>query len=79
MLITELKEKVKEFKLIPGTGGAFEIEVNGDLIDSKLKTGQFPDENWVLDTVRKKASEHRLRIVDCGLRIPIRNPAGHPS
>ena len=53
--MTELKNDVKQFTLIPGTGGCFEIKVNGELIYSKLKTGQFPDENWVLDTVRKKA------------------------
>jgi selenoprotein W-related protein len=54
-LLTELKDNVKQFTLIPGTGGCFEIKVNGELIYSKLKTGQFPDENWVLDTVKKKA------------------------
>jgi selenoprotein W-related protein len=53
-LLTELKDSVKQFTLIPGTGGCFEITVNGELIYSKLKTGQFPDENWVLDTVKKK-------------------------
>jgi selenoprotein W-related protein len=46
---------VKQYTLIPGTGGCFEIKVNGELIYSKLKTGEFPDENWVLDMVRKKA------------------------
>lgn len=38
-------------KLIPSGGGAFEIKLNGDLVYSKLKTGKFPDEKWVLDTV----------------------------
>jgi hypothetical protein len=27
------------------------VSLNGDLIYSKLKTGQFPDEQWVIDTV----------------------------
>jgi selenoprotein W-related protein len=45
---------VKEFTLVPGTGGCFEITVDGKLIYSKLKTDEFPDENWVLDTLRKK-------------------------
>jgi selenoprotein W-related protein len=38
-------------KLIPSSGGCFEIRVNGDLVYSKLKTGTFPDEQWVLDAV----------------------------
>ena len=53
-LLTELKNDLKQYTLVPGTGGCFEITVNGELIYSKLKTGQFPDENWVLDTLRKK-------------------------
>jgi hypothetical protein len=27
------------------------LTVNGDLLYSKLKTGKFPDEKWVLDAV----------------------------
>lgn len=45
------KQKIRDLKLIPSSGGCFELTVNGDLIYSKLKTGKFPDENWVLETV----------------------------
>jgi selenoprotein W-related protein len=41
-------------KLIPSGGGCFEITINGELIYSKLKTGKFPDEKWVVDTLAKK-------------------------
>lgn len=37
--------------MIPGGGGCFELSLNGDLIYSKLKTGKFPDEKWVLEAV----------------------------
>jgi hypothetical protein len=30
------------------------VTVNGELIYSKLETGKFPDEKWVLDAVGKK-------------------------
>ena len=30
-------------KLIPSGGGAFEIRVKGELIYSKLETGEWPD------------------------------------
>jgi selenoprotein W-related protein len=35
-------------------GGCFEVTVDGDLIYSKLKTGQFPDEQAVMDQVAAK-------------------------
>lgn len=50
-LLTAYKQQIQEMKLIPSGGGAFELKVNGDLIYSKLKTGKFPDEKWVLETV----------------------------
>jgi selenoprotein W-related protein len=37
--------------LIPSGGGCFELSVNGDLIYSKLKTGQFPDEQEMVEKV----------------------------
>ena len=43
--------KIDELKLIPSDGGCFELKINGDLIYSKLKTGEFPDEQWALDAV----------------------------
>jgi selenoprotein W-related protein len=52
-LLTTYKQQINEFKLIPGGGGCFEISINGDLIYSKLKTGKFPEEKWVLDSVKK--------------------------
>jgi len=41
-------------KLVPSGGGCFEISLDGDLIYSKLKTGKFPDEQWVLDAVKAR-------------------------
>ena len=39
---------------MPGSGGCFELSVNGELIYSKLKTGQFPDEQVMLAEVGKR-------------------------
>ena len=52
-LLTAYKQQINEFKLIPGAGGCFEISLNGELIYSKLKTGKFPEDKWVLDSVKK--------------------------
>jgi selenoprotein W-related protein len=43
-----------EPKLIPSGGGAFEIHVNGELIHSKLETGEWPDFDAIAQQVRKK-------------------------
>ncbi|MBM3995639.1 MAG: SelT/SelW/SelH family protein [Planctomycetes bacterium] len=53
-LLSEYKQKIKDLKLIPSGGGCFEVKVNGDLLYSKLKTGQFPDEQAMLEAVGKR-------------------------
>ena len=50
-LLAAYKQQIQEMKLIPSSGGCFEFKINGDLIYSKLKTGQFPEEKWVLEAV----------------------------
>jgi selenoprotein W-related protein len=49
--LTTYKQQISDLKLIPSGGGCFEISINGDLIYSKLKTGKFPEEKWVLEAV----------------------------
>lgn len=43
--------QVESLKLVPDRGGCFEVSLNGDLIYSKLKTGEFPDEVRIVGTV----------------------------
>jgi len=43
-----------EPKLIPSGGGAFEIRVNGELLHSKLETGEWPDFDAIAKQVKKK-------------------------
>jgi selenoprotein W-related protein len=50
-LLSAYKQKIKEMKLIPSSGGCFEVSLNGDVVYSKLQAGKFPDEQWVLETV----------------------------
>jgi selenoprotein W-related protein len=52
-LLTTYKQKITELKLIPASGGAFELSLNGDLVYSKLKTGIFPDEEKMVEAVGK--------------------------
>jgi selenoprotein W-related protein len=41
-------------KLIKSGGGAFEIRVNGELIHSKLDTGEWPDFDAIARQVKSK-------------------------
>jgi selenoprotein W-related protein len=43
--------------LIPSDGGAYEIRVDGDLIYSKLETGQHADPPVILDLFKKHIKE----------------------
>jgi len=52
--ILALKQRIGSLKLMPSGGGAFEISVNGQKIYSKLETGEFPDFNAILKSVKAK-------------------------
>jgi len=51
--ILELGERIKSLTLIPSSGGAFEIRANGKLLHSKLDTGEWPDFDAIVTTVKK--------------------------
>ncbi|MCP5518387.1 MAG: SelT/SelW/SelH family protein [Verrucomicrobiales bacterium] len=51
--ILEFKFSLSALKLIPSTGGVFEIRVNGRRVYSKKATGQFPDPDAVVRDVRR--------------------------
>lgn len=56
-LLTTFKQKIKDLKLIPASGGCFELTVNGELVYSKLQTGKFPDEEALLDLLDKRSGK----------------------
>jgi len=50
-LLNTYKQNIRSLKLVPSSGGCFELSMNGDLVYSKLKTGKFPEEQWAIETV----------------------------
>jgi selenoprotein W-related protein len=46
--------QIESLELVPDRGGCFEVSVNGDLIYSKLKTGDFPDESRMVGVIGKQ-------------------------
>ncbi len=43
-VLDEYKTGLGEVALVPSSGGAFEVLVDGTTLYSKLETGKFPDE-----------------------------------
>ncbi len=50
-LVSNLKQKIESLALEPGGGGRFEVLVDGELVYSKLATGEFPDDDEILRQV----------------------------
>jgi len=53
-ILSTFKQKIQNLKLVPAGGGCFEVTLNGDLVYSKLKTGQFPDEQSIVEAVQSR-------------------------
>jgi selenoprotein W-related protein len=51
--ILELGERIESLTLVPSSGGAFEIRANGQLIHSKLDSGDWPDFDAVVSAIKK--------------------------
>lgn len=50
-MLDVLGSRVTDFKLVPSRGGCFELTVDGELIHSKLKTGVFPENEALAETL----------------------------
>ncbi|TMW74070.1 SelT/SelW/SelH family protein [Alteribacter natronophilus] len=42
-MLSHFRHDVEKLELIPASGGAFEVTVNGKKLYSKLDSGEFPD------------------------------------
>lgn len=56
-LLSAFKQQIQDLKLVPSKGGCFELIVDGELLYSKLKSKQFPDEQWVIETLSARAKK----------------------
>lgn len=55
-LLTTFEVDLTEVALAPGTGGIFEVRINGDLIWSRAEQGRFPDIKELKQLVRDRVS-----------------------
>ena len=56
-LLTEFKQRIREFKLIPSGGGCFELTLDDELVYSKLQTDEFPDELDISEMVAARLTK----------------------
>ena len=48
----KLKQRLGALKLVPSDGGVFEVTADGKIIHSKRATGEFPEPEAVLQSIR---------------------------
>jgi selenoprotein W-related protein len=53
-LLERFKMQISELRLIPSKGGCFEITAGDELLYSKLATGQFPEEEAIVQAVAQR-------------------------
>ena len=53
-ILIEYKMQIESLELVPDKGGCFELSLNGDLVYSKLDTGEFPDESRMIGVIGKQ-------------------------
>ena len=55
-ILQEFKQRIAGFELEPSNGGCFEITIDGQLVYSKLKTGELPSEAEMAKAVLNRLS-----------------------
>jgi selenoprotein W-related protein len=58
-LLSTFAEELGEVALAPGTGGVFQIRVNGELVWDRAEQGGFPDVKELKQLVRDRVAPQR--------------------
>jgi selenoprotein W-related protein len=53
-LLTTFENELGEVALVPGTGGVFEVKVDGEVVFSREKEGRFPESKELKQLVRDR-------------------------
>ncbi len=53
-LLTTFENELGELALVPGTGGIFEVRVDGEVIFSRSQEGRFPESKELKQLVRDR-------------------------
>lgn len=52
-ILSKYKQQIEYLQLIPGSGGCYELTLDGRLVYSKLQVGAFPEEDQMVELVGK--------------------------
>ena len=58
-LLTTFDQEISELNLRPGTGGVFEVRVNGKLVWSRKEAGRFPEITELKQLVRDEIAPEK--------------------
>jgi selenoprotein W-related protein len=58
-LLTTFSSEIGELALVPGSGGVFEVRVDGDSIWSRAANGRFPEIKELKQLVRDRIAPGR--------------------
>lgn len=58
-LLTTFNTDITSLALVPGTGGIFEVRLNGTVIFSRKETGRFPESKELKQLVRDVIAPER--------------------
>lgn len=58
-LLTTFEQELGEIALVPGTGGIFEVHVQGELVWSRKAEGRFPEIKELKQRVRDRVAPGR--------------------
>lgn len=58
-LLTTFEQDLHRVSLVPGTGGIFEIRLNGELLFSRKQAQRFPEAKEIKQLVRDKIDPQR--------------------
>ncbi|HLV68222.1 MAG TPA: SelT/SelW/SelH family protein [Polyangiaceae bacterium] len=58
-LLTTFEGELGEVALVPGTGGVFEVRLEGELVWSRAEAGRFPEAKELKQLVRDRVAPGR--------------------
>lgn len=58
-LLTTFEQDLKSVALVPGTGGIFEVRLNGELLYARKETGRFPESKELKQLIRDQIDPDR--------------------
>ncbi|HEU4387936.1 MAG TPA: SelT/SelW/SelH family protein [Blastocatellia bacterium] len=58
-LLTTFETDLREVALVPGTGGIFEVRLDGETVFSRKEQGRFPESKELKQLIRDRVSPER--------------------